>query len=85
MTTLNVLFFARMSELCGGNRSDTFAFSVGGATVGALKAAIAQRYPDASGLLGASLVAVNHEYVDNDACELSATDEVAVIPPISGG
>ena len=86
--TLTVLFFARMSELCGGNRSDTFTFdsAAGDAcTVGALKRAVAERYPRAAGLLGASLVALNHEYVDDDARALTATDEVAIIPPISGG
>ena len=86
MTTITVLFFARMSELCGGNRSDTFTFATASAaTTAALKAAVAERYPGAAGLLGASLVAVNHEYVDDDARELAATDEVAIIPPISGG
>ena len=53
MTTITVLFFARMSELCGGNRSDTFTFATASAaTTAALKAAVAERYPGAAGLLG---------------------------------
>ena len=31
-----------------------------------------------------SLVAVNHELTDND-CMLSATDEIAFFPPVTGG
>jgi molybdopterin synthase catalytic subunit len=54
------------------------------ATVGALLARLGERYPDLRPLLGGALVAVNLEYVGPDH-GLSEQDEVALIPPVSGG
>ncbi len=76
---MRVLLFAALRDAAGPSvELDLPA----GATVGDLRAELARVVPAA--LLARSAVAVNHEYAD-DARELSATDEVAVIPPVSGG
>ena len=55
-----------------------------GATVADLRRALAAARPELAGLLARSAVAVNHDFAD-DARALAAGDEVAVIPPVSGG
>ena len=45
---------------------------------------LARRVPALAGLLAKSALAVNHDFAD-DAQVLQPTDEVAVIPPVSGG
>ena len=42
-----------------------------------------QEYPD-FGKLNSLLVAINSEYAENDAT-ISEKDEIAIIPPVSGG
>jgi molybdopterin converting factor subunit 1 len=49
-----------------------------------LRSALAERYPALAGVLRVSLVAVNAEYA-GEAVVLRETDEVALIPPVSGG
>ena len=46
---------------------------------------ICRRYPDLKGVLSKSMVAVNQQYVDIESSQVSPTDEVAIIPPVSGG
>lgn len=48
-----------------------------------LKEMLTEKYPDFSKLAAFS-VAVNQEYMDDDY-QLQAFDEVAIIPPVSGG
>ena len=48
------------------------------------KAALAARYPRLRGVLDAARLALNHEYQSWDA-RLGDGDELAVIPPVSGG
>jgi MoaE-MoaD fusion protein len=54
------------------------------ATVNGLRQALAETHPQAALLLGYSRFAVGSAFVSDDA-PLTATDEVAVIPPVSGG
>lgn len=54
------------------------------ATVAQLREALADRHPDLERLLRHALFAVNAEYAQDATC-LQATDEVACIPPVSGG
>ena len=54
------------------------------ATVSALLDEIARQYPQVSPHLRNVLVAVNQEYVDREH-PLGEGDEVALIPPVSGG
>lgn len=52
-------------------------------TVGELRKELASRYPEIK-KLRSYLIAVNDEYAE-DALILKSTDEIAVIPPVSGG
>ena len=80
--TLTVLLFARLREIAG---SDTVAVMLpAAATVADIRRALASAHPDLAGLLERCAVAVNHDFVD-DARVLAPGDEVAVIPPVSGG
>lgn len=53
------------------------------ATVGELKGYLKQEYPDLNGLSSLA-IAVNQHYAD-DAITIGPQDEIAVIPPVSGG
>jgi molybdopterin synthase sulfur carrier subunit len=53
------------------------------ASVAELKQLLAKDYPDFSKLSSVA-VAVNSEYADDDV-SLKKEDEIAIIPPVSGG
>ena len=55
-----------------------------GSTVGHLAREVLHRYPAITGDPSALVVAVNQEYQDHSHV-LSGGDEVALIPPVSGG
>lgn len=74
-----VLLFASVAEAVGANTASVALDEP--ATVGTLRAALARLVP---GLAGASMIAVNAEYASDDR-EIREGDEVAVIPPVSGG
>jgi molybdopterin converting factor subunit 1 len=80
--TLTVRLFARGRELVG---AETAVLAIpAGATVAALRHALAERYPAFVPLLDRSAIAVNHDFVE-DSRILAESDEIAVIPPVSGG
>ena len=54
-----------------------------GATVAEVRMELAKSIPELSGLLTRCALAVNHDFV-GEAVIVKATDEVAVIPPVSG-
>ena len=54
------------------------------ATVAAASAALKRDFPEIAGFLDRAAFAVNREYVDA-ATHLREGDELAVIPPVSGG
>ena len=55
-----------------------------GTTVGELKQEIVAAYPQMAGITPSLSTAVNMEYAGDDEI-LSSKDEVALIPPVSGG
>lgn len=55
-----------------------------GATVADLRHELVQLYPQLAGIAPSLSVAVNQEYCA-DETQLAAGDEVAIIPPVSGG
>jgi molybdopterin converting factor subunit 1 len=55
-----------------------------GSSVFDLITEIVEMYPSLTGEPGRLVVAVNYEYVDYEYC-LVEGDEVALIPPVSGG
>eukprot|EP00884_Botryococcus_braunii_P015854 jgi/Botrbrau1/2952/Bobra.0026s0023.1 len=81
---VRVLFFARGRELAGVSESDV---EVGpGATVHQLWLKLLEDYPDLSEIAGCTVLALNQTYVNkDDPVVLKDGDEVALIPPISGG
>ncbi|AMV30281.1 Molybdopterin synthase sulfur carrier subunit [Gemmata sp. SH-PL17] len=80
--TFTVKLFAAMRDLAG---SDTVEVELpDGTTVGDLRREIAKQIPLARTLLLRSNIAVNHEAAENEQ-PLQTADEVAVIPPVSGG
>lgn len=53
-------------------------------TVAGLRRALADNWPALGDLLPRCAIAVNHEYAADDV-PLTPDDEIAVIPPVSGG
>jgi molybdopterin converting factor subunit 1 len=80
--TITVHLFAAARDLAGN--STTTVELPAGATVAVLRATLSNRYPALAPLLARSAVAVNQEYAE-DSVVLSPGDELAVIPPVSGG
>jgi sulfur-carrier protein len=76
---VRVLLFAALRDAAGPSVEVSVP---AGATVRELRAELARVLPAA--LLARSAIAVNHEYAE-DARAVSEGDEVAVIPPVSGG
>ena len=79
---LRVLLFAGLRERL---RRDHVELELpDGARAGDLLDALAAAYPDLSASLTVARLAINHEFVCADA-PLAPGDEVALIPPVSGG
>jgi sulfur-carrier protein len=80
--TVIVKLFAAAREHAG---AEVLAVELpAGATVATLRSELARRAPALASLLAKSAVAVNHDFAEDDRV-LTAADEVAVIPPVSGG
>lgn len=82
MMRVRVRLFARARDLAGAE--EVTAELPAGATVAELRRELAARYPDLARLLECSAVAVNEEFA-TDATRLSGAEEVALLPPVSGG
>ncbi|MBI3823071.1 MAG: MoaD/ThiS family protein [Planctomycetes bacterium] len=74
------MLFARARELIGIERLE-FEESM---TVGELRALLERRFPKVAGLLKKSAIAVDNEFAE-DALQIPAGAEVALLPPVSGG
>ena len=78
---INIQNFGIARDICGGS---TLRLELPDqATAGQLKQLLTEQYPRL-GQLASFLLAVNEEYADPDLL-LSPGDEIAVIPPVSGG
>jgi molybdopterin converting factor subunit 1 len=80
--TLTVLLFAALRDSAGAEAVAVEMPADG--TVADLRRRLAVLHPALAPLLARSAVAVNHDFAD-DALALRPGDEVAVIPPVSGG
>jgi molybdopterin converting factor subunit 1 len=79
---MTVLLFAAARDLAG---ADTVTVKLpAGATIADLRAELSLRFPALAGLLAKSALAVNHDFAEEDRILMPA-DEIAVIPPVSGG
>jgi molybdopterin converting factor subunit 1 len=81
--TIRILLFARPRELVGAPSVDVRVPSEG-VTVAQLRAALARLLPVLAPLLPTCFLAVNEVYAAEDAL-VRARDDVALIPPVSGG
>lgn len=78
---MKILAFGIAREIFGGSTIDVALND--NATVGALKQLLEERYGRLKAIRS-YMVAVNNEYAADDKA-ISAQDEIAIIPPVSGG
>ncbi len=78
---MKVLTFGIAKDIVGGPEMD-IPYSEG-MSVLALKKAVLKNYPQFE-KLNSLAIAVNNEYADDDL-QIRPTDEVVLIPPVSGG
>lgn len=79
---IHLRLFARARDLVGLDSCDVELPD--DATIADLRHRLAADYPRLVGLLERSALAVNDDFAE-DARLLTANDEVAVLPPVSGG
>jgi molybdopterin converting factor subunit 1 len=84
---VKVMYFAAARELLGlREESLSLKESGGDITTDTLREFLSEKYPSAAQYIKDITLAVNLEYVmDGDIRSLQNGDEVALIPPISGG
>ncbi len=76
-----VLFFARARDLAGVDRVE---LSPAPKTVGGLRDEIGRRFANLTPFLAKCAIAVGNEFADDEHA-LVDSDEVALLPPVSGG
>ena len=80
-----ILLFGKLKDAFGADRID---LPEGAGTAGAMRRLLAERHPDLAEVISAPSVriAVNQELiVDEEDALLNAGDEIALLPPLSGG
>jgi molybdopterin synthase sulfur carrier subunit len=77
---IKVKAFGVTKDILGGKES---VVEMEGMTVGDLRQFLKTRHPQLKGLRSL-FIAVNHSYAD-DSLTLTEHDEIALIPPVSGG
>ena len=77
-----VRLFARLADLAGTRETEVEMGE--GLSVAEAFELLCRRFPEMAGLAGSLMYAVNAEYVSPDH-PLRAGDELALIPPVSGG
>lgn len=81
-SSIQVRLFARARELAG---CDTISVkAVDNMTVARLRSAIAEQYPELQSLSGQLFIAIDNAYVGEEQ-PLTAEQEIACFPPVSGG
>ncbi|UTR15389.1 molybdopterin converting factor subunit 1 [Salipaludibacillus sp. LMS25] len=77
---INVLLFAELEEKVGKRTLNIAETSI---TLSALRRKLMTEYPELTGLSSA-MIAINEEYADETTVAKDG-DQVAFIPPVSGG
>ena len=80
MAKFKVKAFGITKEIVGGK---DIVVETDGQTVAALRNTLYQKYPQLKELRSL-FIAVNHNYAD-DPVAIAEMDEIALIPPVSGG
>jgi len=80
--TVQLRFFASLRERLRAREAERAVPD--GCTVGELWAALCREHPEIEPMSASMSFAVNREYVDRDH-RLAEGDELALIPPVSGG
>lgn len=80
MNQFRIKAFGITKDILGAREN---IIEVKGQTVASLRQELIQKYPELMGLRSL-LIAVNDAYAD-DTVILSEKDEIALIPPVSGG
>ncbi|HEV8083175.1 MAG TPA: MoaD/ThiS family protein [Chitinophagaceae bacterium] len=80
---INVVMFGIAREIFGEGKVEVEFSHTGKSIVSSLKSLLELRQPGLKGL-GSYMIAVNNEYAADDHI-INEKDEVAVIPPVSGG
>jgi molybdopterin synthase sulfur carrier subunit len=79
---VTIQFFAAARDIAG---TETVQLELGShPTVLELRTALSLAYPAMMELIARSAIAVNHEYAV-DGTDITECDELALIPPVSGG
>ncbi len=79
---VTVRLFARCRDLVGADAATIQIRER--ASVADLRIALAKRFPKLRGIIPNCAVAVNEDFAANDLL-VNETDEIALIPPVSGG
>jgi len=80
---IQVLLFAGLAETAGASKI-SLSFADEQVNVQAVRNELKNLLPNLEDLIEKSMVAVNQDYAANDFV-ISVGDEVALIPPVSGG
>tara|TARA_R110002033_G_scaffold28871_1_gene64777 strand:+ start:39905 stop:40147 length:243 start_codon:yes stop_codon:yes gene_type:complete len=80
---MKVLLFGIAKDIIGASEFEVPSKPKHPSTVLELKAVLVRLFPD-FGKLSSFAVAVNSEYAD-EGVSLNKSDEIAIIPPVSGG
>ena len=80
LMTVDVLAFGIAKEIFG---KTVVTVDVTDSTVATLRKTLEASFPKL-GQIASYMVAVNNEYATNDLA-MNASDEIAIIPPVSGG
>ena len=80
---MNVIMFGIAQEIFGKPTVEVEIGPPEHSTIGDLKSLLEKGKPALKGI-GSYMIAVNNEYADDDLV-IKAKDEIAVIPPVSGG
>lgn len=80
---MEVLLFGIAKDIVGESKIDISVANGFPTTVSELKTFLSVSYPE-FGKLSSLAVAVNNEYAEDDV-PLGRNDEIAIIPPVSGG
>lgn len=79
---LKIILFAAARDLC--DNSEVLVELQQSATIADLKVELSKQFPQLEPILSRSAISVDHQYA-SDQLELSESNEIAIIPPVSGG